>query len=249
MSVNVEWVGHACFRVWRDDGPVIVMDPYHLATLERLGLPKGSPQLEGDFVIVSSLTDPAHGDPSRVRGNPRVINALDLVVNGIEVEVDGSPIIALAAAESPNHPEGPKDNALYAVQIGGIWIMHMGDLGYGLSAQELSPFVDRCDVLLALVGGGLTIPLQDLDFLIDYLKPKWIIPMHYDLPPFTAKMFPVGDFLARRSQDTLIYLRSTTVRLPLEVPGKGSPTILVLEPSGYRPSRHCQLETVSESRP
>ena len=25
MSVHIEWVGHACFRVWRDGGPVIVM--------------------------------------------------------------------------------------------------------------------------------------------------------------------------------------------------------------------------------
>ena len=24
MSVHIEWVGHACFRVWRDGGPVIV---------------------------------------------------------------------------------------------------------------------------------------------------------------------------------------------------------------------------------
>jgi hypothetical protein len=50
----------------------------------------------------------------------------------------------------------------------------MGDLGYGLSAEELSPFVDRWDVLLALVGGGLTIPLKDL-IVIDYLKPKWVL--------------------------------------------------------------------------
>ena len=29
MSVNIEWVAHACFRVWRGGGPVIVMDPYN----------------------------------------------------------------------------------------------------------------------------------------------------------------------------------------------------------------------------
>ena len=30
MSVNIEWVAHACFRVWRDGDPVVVMDPYNL---------------------------------------------------------------------------------------------------------------------------------------------------------------------------------------------------------------------------
>ena len=28
MGVNIEWVGHACFRIWRDVGPVIVTDPF-----------------------------------------------------------------------------------------------------------------------------------------------------------------------------------------------------------------------------
>ena len=248
MPVNVEWVGQACFRIWRDGGPVIVMDPYNLAILEKFGLPAGSPQLQGDIVIVSSLTDKAHGDTTRVLGNPRVINALDVAVGRTGAQVDGSPVIAVPAAESPHHPDGPQDNALYALQVGGVWVMHMGDLGYGLSAQELSPFVDRCEVLLALVGGGLTIPLENLDFLIDYLKPKWIVPMHYELPPLKAKMLPVGDFLTRRARNPLIYPRSNTVRLPLEAAGMSRPTIVVLEPSGYRPSPQSQLETLSATR-
>jgi len=76
MPVNVEWVGHACFRVWRAGGPVIVMDPYTPGTL---GLPQESCTVEGDTVIVSSLTDTAHGNPKLVRGQPRVIDALEVV--------------------------------------------------------------------------------------------------------------------------------------------------------------------------
>ena len=40
MPVNIEWVAHACFRVWRDGGPVVVMDPYTRSELEKFGLPK-----------------------------------------------------------------------------------------------------------------------------------------------------------------------------------------------------------------
>ncbi len=36
MPVNIECVGHAYFRVWRDGGPVVVMDPY---TPSRSGRP------------------------------------------------------------------------------------------------------------------------------------------------------------------------------------------------------------------
>ena len=75
MSVHIEWVGHACFRVWRDGGPVIVMDPF---TPKNLGLSDKEASLEGDTVIVSSLTDRAHGYPGLVRGDPPVINALEV---------------------------------------------------------------------------------------------------------------------------------------------------------------------------
>ena len=95
MSVHVEWVGHACFRARRDGGPVIVMDPF---TPKNLSLSEEKTSLDGDTVIVSSLKDRAHGNPALVRGNPRVINALEVAQQGLEVEIDGSPLITLPAA-------------------------------------------------------------------------------------------------------------------------------------------------------
>lgn len=46
-------------------GPVIVLDPYKP---ETLGLPQESCTVEGDTVIVSSITDSAHGNPRLVQG-------------------------------------------------------------------------------------------------------------------------------------------------------------------------------------
>ena len=158
MSVKVEWVGHACFRVWREGGPVIVMDPY---TPKTVYLPEDAARVDGDTVIVSSLTDDAHGYPELVRGRRRVIDALEVVEKGLEVEVDGSPLVTVGAAESPIHDSGsPKDNALYALQVGGVWVMHMGDLGYGVPAgpgcddRSTQAQVDRSHALCAASGVG-----------------------------------------------------------------------------------------------
>ena len=241
MPVHVEWVGHGCFRIRREGGPTIVTDPY---TQRNVSLPEDT-TIEGDTVIVSSLTDRAHGNPKLVRGNPRVINALDLAVAGTEAQVEGSPLITLKVRESEMHESGsPKDNAMYALKVGGLWILHMGDLGYGLSAEEMAPFVGRCDLLLALVGQTNTITLKDLDFLIDHLKPKWIVPMHY-LLWWPSKMRPLGEFLVRRRRDPLIYARSSTVKFPLETPGVGRPIIIVLEPSGCPAELRQSLQDVS----
>lgn len=234
MSVKVEWVGHACFRVWREGGPVIVMDPY---TPKTVYLPEDAAKIEGDTVIASSLTDDAHGYPELVRGRRTVIDALEVFEKELVVEIDSNPLITVGAAESPIHDSGsPKDNALYALQVGGVWVMHMGDLGYGLSREELKPFEGRCDVMLAIVGQYNTLSLPDLDAMIDNLKPKWIIPMHFALPPVSGPMRPLREFLDHRPRDPLVFPRSSVFEFPVDLPVQDQPAIVALEPSGYEPT-------------
>ena len=234
MSVHIEWVGHACFRVWRDGGPVIVMDPF---TPKNLGLTDATASIKGDTVIVSSLTDRAHGYPGLVRGNPQIINALDVAERKLDVEIDGSPLVTLAAGESPDHESGsPKDNALYALKVGGLWVLHMGDLGHGLTTDEMAPFVGRCDVLLALAGRTNTPSFEELDAMIDQLAPKWLVPMHYRLW-WPTRMRPLDEFLSHRRQDQLLFTRSNTVEFPLVTGSSDGPAIVVLEPSAQPTER------------
>ena len=109
MSVNIEWVGLSCFRVWRHGGPVIVMDPFNPADLMSWGLFPGETStfekpdekrlIDGNTVIVSSMTDIAHGFTKLVRGSPRVINTLDLIQQNSQAEIDGSPVIPVPSSE------------------------------------------------------------------------------------------------------------------------------------------------------
>ena len=240
MSVHLEWVGHACFRLWEDGGPVIAMDPYTPSVVAAaVGLADPTEldiRLQADTVIVSSLTDAAHSYFRLVEGEPRVINALDVAQGRCEAKIDGEPLIAAPAAEAPEHPEGPKRNAVYAVKFSDVWVMHLGDLGYGFDADQLAPFAGRCDVLLAIVGEKLTLKLDELDPMINILKPTWIVPMHYNLPPITAGLTKVDVFLKRRSRDPVIFARHHTVTFPLPLVQPDRPTIVVLEPSGYHPT-------------
>lgn len=98
MSINIEWIGHACFRVWRPGGPVIVMDPY---TPSEVKVKDENEIIDGDIVLLSSLDDKAHSNPKLVRGDPQIVNALELAVTGNQTRIDGSPVIAVEAAESP----------------------------------------------------------------------------------------------------------------------------------------------------
>ncbi len=235
MAVHLEWVGMACFRLWQDGGPVIAMDPY---TPSAIGLVDDGTRIQADTVIVSSLTDVAHANVKLIEGEPRVINALDVALGLSDAQIYDAPLAAVEAAEAPDHPDGADDNALYAFKAGGLWFLHMGDLGYGLNGDQLAPFAGRCDVLLALTGEGLTLRLDELDPMIDILNPTWIVPMHYNLAPVSGQkrvMTKLDVFIERRPRDPVIFARRQVVTFPLPASQLGRPTIVVLEPSGYQP--------------
>ena len=235
MAVHLEWVGMACFRLWQDGGPVIAMDPY---TPSAIGLVDDGTRIQADTVIVSSLTDVAHANVKLIEGEPRVINALDVARGLADAQIYDAPLAAVEAAEAPDHPDGADDNALYAFKAGGLWFLHMGDLGYRLNEDQLAPFAGRCDVLLALTGEGLTLRLDELDPMIDILNPTWIVPMHYNLAPVSGQkrvMTKLDVFIERRPRDPVIFARRQVVTFPLPASQLGRPTIVVLEPSGYQP--------------
>jgi L-ascorbate metabolism protein UlaG (beta-lactamase superfamily) len=241
MPIQLEFVGHACFRLWQDGHPSIVTDPYTHAAVK---LPDDGTRLEADIVIVSSLTDSGHDNVKFVKGNPRVINAYDVARLQATEMINGEPVITVEAAEIADHPEGTDPNALYAFRAGDLWFLHMGDLGFGLSAEQLQPFAGHCDVLLALVGENLTLSLEALDPMIEFLQPIWIVPMHYGLPPIAGVMSTVDKFLQRHPRSPVFVARHHTVTFPLPVSGNGHPTIVVLEPSSYTatgglPEFHC----------
>ena len=241
----IEFVGHACFRLWEGGRPSVVMDPYHF---DETKLPDDGRRLEADTVIVSSLTDRAHGNSGLVAGSPRVINALDVATGnalGEAAELNGHPIVTIAAKEHPEHTEhDPMDNAMYAFYAGegeaGLWVAHVGDIGYGIPNEDLGPWRGKCDLLLAIAGERNTVKLPELVRMIDHLEPKWVVPMHYALPPLAGSggggMTWVDAFL-NAHPDLAVYVpRHHTVELPLPTAANGRPTLVVLEPSGYTPT-------------
>ena len=235
MSVKLEFVGHACFRIWEGGRPTIAMDPF---LHEKCELEDDGFRLDADTVIVSSLRDPAHDNVNLVNGNPRIINALDVATGKSHASINDEPIYAIPAAEIPDHPEGTDDNALYAFKAGGLWFGHIGDLGFGLSDEEMQPWVGHCDVMLVITGQKYTVKYEDLDRMIDFVNPTWIVPMHYYLPPLGGTtgggMDPVSKFLNRRARDQVIVVRHHTVTFPMTKSDTGRPTVVVLEPSGYQ---------------
>jgi L-ascorbate metabolism protein UlaG (beta-lactamase superfamily) len=152
---------------------------------------------------MSSALDVAHSNAAMIAGAPFVLNALDALDGPVAI-ADGVIVEAVAAMEGVERPDDPKANAIYRLELDGVSVCHMGDVGRRLTRGQFAPLRGRVDVLLALAGGCLTIALPDLDDAIAEIGPRVVIPMHYWTPSLRYEAGTVEDFLARRPGDPLV---------------------------------------------
>jgi L-ascorbate metabolism protein UlaG (beta-lactamase superfamily) len=201
--MKITWQGHACFYIESADGLRIVTDPY---TPAIAGLPPL--QTPADIVLMSSDNDTFHSDGNGVPGNPAIVNTLTVAREGGRRDVKGITVQAIEAMESIVHKTHPDQNALYRFEVDGVKIGHMGDVGNPLSPAQMA-FFTGVDVLLALTGGPPTIELNDLDVVLNEVKPRVVIPMHYRIPNLNLNIFGIEAF-TQRFAPAMIDLRDST---------------------------------------
>ena len=193
--MRMTFYAHASFRLETPEVS-IVTDPYTpgVSGFDPIGEP-------ADLVIMSSATDRFHSDPSHVRSQPTVVNAL-LEVPPDGTAVRGIPIRAFPTSESLTFDFGrdPDANAMYLLTIGGVRVLHMGDVGNAIAPAVLEALAGRVDLMLALTGAHATIGLEDLDRAIAAIAPRIVVPMHYWHPRGVLKIEPVERFLERHTE-------------------------------------------------
>lgn len=229
--MKIKFYAHASFRL-EADGLVVITDPYTPGPGHS-----GFDPIEeaADIVIMSSATDDFHSDPSHVRGEPVVVNALELPPEGVEVR--GIQIRSFPAYESTTFDyrsefgRDPDANALYHFTLGGLRMLHMGDIGNPVAREHLDALRGRVDVLLALTGEHATIALDDLDDAIEAIGPRVIIPMHYFSPRGVLKIEPVDRFLDRFPPASITRVGGPELELTPESLPQDAPHVYVLEQS------------------
>ena len=206
--MRVTFYAHASFRLETPEVSVVT-DPYTpgVSGFEPIDEP-------ADLVIMSSATDRFHSDASHVRGQPTVVNALlDVPPEGLTA--CGIPIRAFPTSESLTFDFGrdPDANAMYLFTVGGVRVLHMGDVGNAIAPAVLEALAGQVDVLLALTGAHATIALDDLDRAIAAVAPRIVIPMHYWHPRGVLRIEPVDRFLQRYPKEMITRLDSPSLTI------------------------------------
>src|ERR1700712_4452647 len=226
--MKIKFYAHASFR-FEADGIAVITDPY---TPARSGFePIREP---ADLVIMSSRTDDFHSDPSHIEGGPIVVNALELPPEG--AVVCGVPIRGFEAYESRTfdyQAEAGRDadaNALYHFTLGGLRMLHMGDLGNPVDPAQLDALAGGVDILLALTGEHATIALDDLDAAIAAIRPRVVIPMHYWHERGVLKIEKVDRFIERFPAGQVPRLETSEFEItPATLPPPGEMRVVVFQ--------------------
>ena len=179
-QMDINWLGHSCFRI-RGKQASIVTDPYP----PDLGYSLG--KQTADIVTVSHQ-HPSHSYVPGVGGEPRLITGPG------EYEIKGVLIIGITTFHDAEGGSKRGKNTIYLMDVDGVTICHLGDLGHVLTAEQVEE-IDDVDVLLLPVGGVSTISASMAAEVIRQLEPKVVVPMHYKTPALNRELGPVDKFL------------------------------------------------------
>lgn len=224
--VRIQWLAHASFLI-EGGGLRIITDPFE--PNEIINLPPVTEK--ADIVVRSSDDDEAHCYIETIPEGFELVTATDIVESGATAK--GIEFTAIWAQESLTKEDNiVRDNAMYRFTLEGINFTHMGDVGNPLIKPQMDA-LQGTDVLFALAGGHPTIDLNDLKEVIETIKPKVVIPMHYRIPGPRFFMLPVTEFTSMYDAEIVKQVESNAIAFSEESLPEET-TIYVLQPTLYR---------------
>ncbi len=200
--MEIDWFGHACFRLRGRDG-VVITDPYS----KEIGLSFARPR--GDIVTVSH-EHPGHAYAQGVKGDPKVITGPG------EYEIKNIFVSGIRTAHDKKNGKERGANTVYVFEMDGLTICHLGDLGH-VPVQAQTEAFGNVNILLIPVGGVSTIHAGDAAEIVGQLEPQIVIPMHYAHPDLNFKLDPATKFFKEmgiKPSDPVPSLKVTKDSLP-----------------------------------
>ena len=194
--MKIVWLGHACFAV-ESAGFRLILDPFS-------GVP-GLPDVctEADAVLAShDHFDHHYFDGVTLRTGREMPFSIERI-GTFHDDQNG----ALRGG-----------NTIHILRAEGLTAVHLGDLGHGLTTEQAAPLY-RCDVLMIPVGGTYTINGAQAAEVVEQLKPRIVLPMHYRRDRFGFdEIAGVQPFLHCFPEDTVHRYAGNTLEITSDMP-------------------------------
>jgi L-ascorbate metabolism protein UlaG (beta-lactamase superfamily) len=184
--MKIKWNGHASFTIRTDSGVTIITDPYEPGAFGGQ-IAYGPISDQADIVLVSH----DHRDHNFVEG----MKGKPVVVRDSR-ELKGITIKTMATYHDAEHGAKRGKNTVFVMEADGIRLAFLGDLGHILDQRQLQE-LGKVDIMCIPVGGYFTIDAGQAEKLVEAVKPKLVLPMHYKTEKTSLPITTVDDFLSR----------------------------------------------------
>ncbi len=186
----IRWHGHSCFEI--SNGTTIVTDAHDG---KSIGI--RPPDVTADIVL-QSHDHFDHNCGRLVRGsNVKIISTPELR------DENGIKIYGVNTFHDEVKGEKRGSNIIFIFEINGMRFCHLGDLGELLSDESVKAIGD-VDALFCPVGGTFTLDAEGAWNVINAIKPKVIVPMHYRVGGLSLSIAPIDGFLEGAGERELI---------------------------------------------
>jgi len=178
----ITWYGQSCFKI--QSGEIVLFtDPF----CKEIGLtpPRGQAN-----IVTISHQHYDHNNYDSLTGDPLVIRRPG------EYEARGVDIKGIFSFHDNKEGAERGPNTIYVIEMEGIKICHLGDLGQEKLTSEQVDEINGVDILMIPVGGTTTLSGEDAVEIINQIEPRIVIPMHYKIPGLSnGKLDGVDAFL------------------------------------------------------
>jgi len=184
--MKIKWYGHAAFLITSDQGTKIIIDPYEpMAFGGQLSYGKINDRVD---IVITSHDHADHNYTKELPGTPQVVKGTgSKTIKGISMK-------GIPTYHDPSKGSERGANTIFHLKVDNIQLCHLGDLGHLLNDKELAE-IGPVDILLIPVGGFFTIDPKEATRVMEQIKPKVVIPMHFKTEKCGFPIAPVEDFL------------------------------------------------------
>ena len=212
----IEYFGHNFFQITTRKGTKIVTDPL---------VPGMHPTpYVAPHVVTVGREHPNHNYVELVHGNPIIMRGLaHLGAEWNRVSANVRDVLIYNVPIYQNGMDGALKGAAFVFDLGPLCIAHLGDLSHTLTAEQIKQ-MGRVDIALIPIGGVFTMAARTAREVLQQIRPKIAVPMHYRDNPYILAPFVEGLPTRRPERNTLVVSKST-------LPAKTE--IVVLRPYGY----------------